>query len=80
MNLSASVLSVNPTSPLGREWFREPALFNPLLPLRRGVYPSPYPLPWTWRGGFARCQSVLFGLRWRQEGSPNQIIRRMLHN
>ena len=63
-------MRTNPTSPLGREWFRSPIFpsSNPLLPLRGGVYPSPYPLPWTWRGGFARCQTVLFGPRWLPEG------------
>ena len=30
--------------------------------------PSPYPLPWTWTGGFARGWSVQDGPRWLQEG------------
>ena len=41
---------------------------QPLLPLRGRVYPSPYPIPWTWRGPVARCQSVFFGPRRLQEG------------
>ena len=41
---------------------------NPLLPLRGGVYPSPYPLPWTWRGPVARGWSAQDGPRWLQEG------------
>ena len=45
----------SPTSHLGREWFR-------------WFTPPPTPLPWTWRGGFASGQSVLFGPRWLQEG------------
>ena len=32
------------------------------LPLRGGVYPSPYPLPWTWTGPVASRQRVLFSL------------------
>ena len=59
----------NPTSPLGREWFSSHSLpSNPHLPHRGGGYPSPYPLPWTWRGRSARCQTVLFGPRWLPEG------------
>ena len=41
---------------------------NPLLPLRGGVYPSPYPLPWAWMGGAAGRQIVQDGPRWLQEG------------
>ena len=37
--------------PSGLRWFRNPLLFNPLLPLREGVYPSPYPLPLGLEGG-----------------------------
>ena len=60
----------NPTSPFGREWFSS-LIFpssNPLLPLRGGVYPSPYPLPWTWRGPVAGRWSAQDGPRWLQEG------------
>ena len=40
-----------------------------LLPLLGGgVYLSPYPLPWTWTGGAASHQTVLFLSRWLQEG------------
>ena len=51
----------NPTSPLGREWFSEPVFpsSNPLLPLRGGVYPSPYPLPWGGEQVVRREQKVL---------------------
>ena len=43
---------LNPTSPLGREWFSSHTLpSNPLLPLRGGVYPSPYPLSLDLDGG-----------------------------
>ena len=34
--------------------------------------PSPYPLPWTWTGGFASGQSVQDGPRWPQEG-PREL-------
>ena len=48
---------VIPTSPLGREWFKE---IN---------FPTPFfPFPWAWRGGAARCQRVFFDPRWLQEG------------
>ena len=62
--------TANPTSPLGREWFRSPIFpfSNPLFPHRGRVYPSPYPLPWTWREGSASGQGSLFGPRWLQEG------------
>ena len=67
LNSFSSVL--NPTSPLGREWFSShPLPSNPLLPLRGGVYPSPYPLPWTWRGPVAGRWSAQDGPRWLQEG------------
>ena len=33
-----------------------------------GLDPSPYPLPWTWTGGFATSWSVQDGPRWLQEG------------
>ena len=49
---------LNPASPLGRERFSSLPLPPPLFP---------FPLPWTWTGPVARCQSVLSGLRWRQE-------------
>lgn len=57
--------------PFGREWFREPLLFNPLLPL----YPSPCPLPLGLEGAF---RGVSEHLHWakmapsfarRQQGS-----------
>ena len=66
----SSALLHNPTSPLGREWFSSPIFpsSNPLLPLRGGVYPSPYPLPWTWRGPVAGRWSAQDGPRWLQEG------------
>ena len=42
---------------------------QPLLPLLGGgVYPSPYPLPWTWTEGAARGWSAQDGPRWLQEG------------
>ena len=34
----------------------------------RCLDPSPYPLPWTWRGGFAGRWSAQDGPRWLQEG------------
>jgi len=63
----------NPTSPLGggglgRFLFQLDSFSNPLLPLRGGVYPSPYPLPWTWTGGAAGRWSAQDGPRWLQEG------------
>ena len=39
---------------------RHGRLPQPLLPLRGGVYPSPYPLPWTWTEGVAIGWRVLF--------------------
>ena len=41
---------------------------QPLPLLGGGVYPSPYPLPWTWTGRPPRCQTALLGTRWPQEG------------
>ena len=60
----------NPNSPLGREWFRSPIFrsSNPLLPLRGGVYPSPYPLPWTWMGGGREVSERPFWLKMAPRG------------
>ena len=46
-----SAPSGNPTSPLGDRWFSGTSVQNPSIPSSLlpwgGVYPSPYPSPWT---------------------------------
>ena len=57
----------NPTSPLGRRWSRAFPFPTSLVSLF-GRFTSPSPPPWVWTGSPARCQRVLFGPRWLQEG------------
>ena len=46
-----SHMDVNPTSPLGREWFREIPFPTPFFPFGEGFTPPPTPSPRPGRGG-----------------------------
>ena len=39
--------ALNPTSPLGREWFREIPFPTPFFPFGEGFTPPPTPCPWA---------------------------------
>ena len=46
---------INPTSPLGVEWFRVSHLYStPFFPFGEGFTPPPYPLPMGLQGGWSR--------------------------
>ena len=58
----------SPASPLGVGGLERCFFHLPLFPFGEGFPLPPYPLSWTWTGRFARCEGVLFGSRWLQEG------------